>query len=31
VHRLDGRSHFPMFEVPDEIVRVLEDFVCGLS
>jgi pimeloyl-ACP methyl ester carboxylesterase len=27
VHRLDARSHFPMFEVPDEIVRVVEDFV----
>lgn len=27
VIRLDARSHFPMFEVPDEIVRVIERFV----
>jgi pimeloyl-ACP methyl ester carboxylesterase len=30
VHRLDARSHFPMFEVPEEIARVVEDFLCGL-
>jgi pimeloyl-ACP methyl ester carboxylesterase len=28
VHRLDARSHFPMFEVPAEIAAVVEDFVC---
>lgn len=31
VHRLDARSHFPMFEVPEEMVRVIEDFVCELG
>jgi len=29
VHRLDARSHFPMFEVPAEMVRVIEEFVCS--
>src|SRR5262249_11310060 len=28
VHRLTARSHFPMFEVPDEVVAAIEDFVC---
>ena len=27
VHRLDARSHFPMFEVPDEMVAAIEAFV----
>jgi pimeloyl-ACP methyl ester carboxylesterase len=27
VHRLDARSHFPMFEVPGEISGVIESFV----
>jgi len=29
VHRLDALSHFPMFEVPGEMVRVIEEFVCS--
>jgi pimeloyl-ACP methyl ester carboxylesterase len=27
VYRLDARSHFPMFEVPDEMVTVIEQFI----
>ena len=27
VERLDAKSHFPMFEVPDEMVRLIEAFV----
>jgi pimeloyl-ACP methyl ester carboxylesterase len=27
VRRLDARSHFPMFEVPEEMVRTIESFV----
>lgn len=27
VHRLDARSHFPMFQVPDQIAGVVETFV----
>ena len=30
VHRLAARSHFPMFEVPDEMAAVIEDFTCTL-
>ena len=30
VHRLDARSHFPMFEVPDEMARLVEEFACRL-
>lgn len=30
VHRLNARSHFPMFEVPDAMVARIEEFVsCG--
>lgn len=28
VHRLDARSHFPMFEVPDVMVQAIEEFLC---
>jgi len=31
VHRLAARSHFPMFEVPDDMAAVIEDFACSLS
>lgn len=31
VHRLDARSHFPMFEVPDAMVARIEEFVTGLG
>ncbi len=27
VHRLKARSHFPMFEVPDEMANAIEEFV----
>ncbi|UZQ53052.1 alpha/beta hydrolase [Trichothermofontia sichuanensis B231] len=27
VHRLQAKSHFPTFEVPEEMARVIEDFV----
>lgn len=27
VHRLNARSHFPMYEVPDEMAKAIEDFV----
>jgi pimeloyl-ACP methyl ester carboxylesterase len=27
VRRLNARSHFPMFEVPDEMAKAIEDFV----
>jgi len=27
VHRLNARSHFPMFEVPDEMANAIEEFV----
>ena len=30
VHRLTARSHFPMFEVPDEMATVIEEFTCDL-
>jgi pimeloyl-ACP methyl ester carboxylesterase len=30
VQRLDAHSHFPMFEVPEEMVRAVEAFVRGL-
>jgi pimeloyl-ACP methyl ester carboxylesterase len=30
VHRLDARSHFPMFEVPDEMSARIEEFACRL-
>lgn len=30
VHRLAARSHFPMFEVPDEMAAVIEEFTCAL-
>ncbi len=30
VHRLDARSHFPMFEVPQEMVGSVESFVRSL-
>ena len=30
VHRLDARSHFPMFEVPDEMAARIEEFACRL-
>ena len=30
VRRLDAHSHFPMFEVPEEMVRVIESFVRSL-
>lgn len=29
VHKLDAASHFPMFEVPDEMAAVIETFVQG--
>lgn len=29
VHRLDARSHFPMFEVPEVMARAIEEFVAG--
>jgi len=29
-HRLDAQSHFPMFEVPDQMVAAIEEFVAGL-
>lgn len=31
VHRLDARSHFPMFEVPDEMAALVEEFTCRLQ
>jgi pimeloyl-ACP methyl ester carboxylesterase len=31
VTRLDARSHFPMFEVPEDMAREIETFVAGLS
>lgn len=31
VHRLDARSHFPMFEVPGEMAQAVEDFVRSLE
>lgn len=31
VHRLQARSHFPMFEVPGEVAAVLDDFVASLG
>ena len=31
VHRLEARSHFPMFEVPGEMALVLEEFVRSLE
>lgn len=31
VHRLDARSHFPMFEAPHAMVAVLEQFATGLG
>lgn len=27
-YRLAARSHFPMFEVPDEVATAIEDFLC---
>ncbi|HEX2850942.1 MAG TPA: alpha/beta hydrolase [Acidimicrobiales bacterium] len=30
VHRLDAKSHFPMFEVPDDLSEVIEAFVAAL-
>ena len=30
VHRLEARSHFPMFEVPAEMADAIERFVAGL-
>ena len=27
VHRLNARSHFPMYEVPDEMAKAIEEFV----
>jgi pimeloyl-ACP methyl ester carboxylesterase len=29
-HRLDAQSHFPMFEVPDQMIIAIEEFVEGL-
>jgi pimeloyl-ACP methyl ester carboxylesterase len=31
VRRLDARSHFPMFEVPDDVASIIEGFVTTLS
>jgi pimeloyl-ACP methyl ester carboxylesterase len=31
VERLDARSHFPMFEVPEEMVAAIEEFVRRLA
>lgn len=31
VHRLPARSHFPMFEVPDEMAATIEAFAAGLA
>ena len=31
VRRLDARSHFPMFEVPDTMAASIEEFVCTLT
>ncbi len=30
VHRVGARSHFPMFEVPDEMTVLVEEFACRL-
>lgn len=30
VHRLDAQSHFPTFEVPQEIVTATEEFLCRM-
>lgn len=30
VHRLEARSHFPMFEVPGELAAAVEEFLCTL-
>lgn len=31
VHKLDARSHFPMFEVPDEMATIIEGWVAGVD
>jgi pimeloyl-ACP methyl ester carboxylesterase len=31
VHRLDARSHFPMFEVPEQMAAVIEGFARSVS
>jgi pimeloyl-ACP methyl ester carboxylesterase len=31
VHRLQARSHFPMFEVPEELAAAVEEFLCALG
>ncbi|MBI2169108.1 MAG: alpha/beta hydrolase [Actinobacteria bacterium] len=31
VHRLDAKTHFPMFEVPDQIATLVEEFAGGLE
>ena len=31
VRRLDAHSHFPMFEVPDEMTALIEEFACRLG
>ncbi len=30
VHRVDAKSHFPQFELPDEVARLIEEFVAKL-
>jgi hypothetical protein len=31
VCRLEAHSHFPMFEVPDDMVARIEEFACSLG
>lgn len=31
VHRLEARTHFPMFELPDELAGVIEDFAAEFA
>ena len=31
VHKLDARSHFPMFEVPEEMATIIEDWVAEVD
>ncbi len=31
VRRLDARSHFPMFEVPEDMVAAIEEFTRSLG
>ncbi len=31
VHRLEARTHFPMFEIPERLAAVIEDFAEGAA